>query len=73
MDKLITTAFVISESDLARIKAEGDRRGLNKSASLRLIVREWAEMRRAYVTGITELPHPEGAQSVPVLQIARNE
>ncbi len=69
-NKLITAAFVISERDLAEIKAEADMKGLNKSAMLRVILSEWRQLR---VVGFGELPHPADAQPVPVIYVERAE
>jgi len=48
-DNLITKAFCISETNAETIKKLGEAKGLNDSASLRVIINEWAEMRKEYV------------------------
>ena len=49
-DNLITKSFVISEKNIETVKTFGKENGLNDSAVLRLIINQWAEMRKEYIT-----------------------
>lgn len=47
---LITKSFVISEENISTIKEFGEKNELNDSAVLRLIINQWSEMRKEYIT-----------------------
>ena len=50
-DKVITKAFVITGGIFDIIQNLSQSKGLNNdSAALRLIINEWAEMRKEYIT-----------------------
>jgi hypothetical protein len=60
----------LTEDQIAMISGYGEKLGnLDFSATLRIIIREWQEMKQLRVVAIGELPRPEGAQIVPVVHV----
>jgi hypothetical protein len=50
MKKTITKAFSLNEEEVRIIHAFAKEKGLSYSSAIRLIIREWAEMKKQYVT-----------------------
>lgn len=55
--------------DIKIVQEHGEPMSLDFSTSLRLIIREWQEMKRMRVVGIDSLPRPAGATEVPVILV----
>lgn len=62
--------FQTSAEDAAAIDALAKADGYdNRSAWMRSIVRKVINSRRAEIVTVSSLPHPEGAQVVPVVSL----
>jgi hypothetical protein len=53
--------------DIRIVQEHAQPKGIDFSSSLRIIVREWAEMKRLRVVGIGSLPRPVDAAEGPVI------
>ena len=61
----------MDEDQIQVIQDYGQRLGnLDFSSTLRVVIAEWIEFKRFRVVGISELPSPDDAVSVPVIQVA---
>ena len=59
-----------AEKEIAVRYAEAN--GLNMSAAIRHILREWNALNKAGIY-VSELPHPSDATAVPVIHIGKRE
>ena len=59
----------MTEEDIHIIREHGRPYGMDFSTSLRVIIREWQEMKRMRVVGVSELPRPVDGQAVPVVMV----
>lgn len=60
----------LEEEQIQMIGEYGQALGsLDFSTTLRMIIREWQQMRQMRVMAVGELPRPDGAQAVPVVSV----
>jgi hypothetical protein len=60
----------MDEDQIRVIQEYGREMGnLDFSSALRVVIREWQEMKRMKVLTVSDLPRPEDGQSVPVVHV----
>lgn len=69
MGKVKQVSVSMMPEDIQLVRENGVPYGLEFSTSLRQIIRQWAEMKRMRVVAVDELPHPDGAEPVPVVSV----
>lgn len=63
----------LEETQIAMISEYGQQLGnLDFSSALRVVIREWQELKRLHVVGIGSLPRPEDAVDVPVVLVQQD-
>lgn len=68
-ERRIGKAVSLYPSDISIVDAHVAPMQLSFSDGVRMIIREWAEMKRMHVVKTDELPHPADAHPVPVVYV----